>query len=96
MLSVFDIQEFYPSMKEELLKDALAFAQEYIGIKQNELHLIFHTQKTLLYCKDTPWIKKKEMENLMLQWGAMMELRRANLQDCSYYIVLEKSLIKIT
>ena len=36
------------------------------------------------------------MENLMLQWGAMTELRRVNLQDCFYYIVLEKSSIKIT
>ena len=27
-------------------------------MKQNELDLIFHTQKSLLYCKDTPWIKK--------------------------------------
>ena len=32
----------------------------------------------------------------MLQWGAMTELRWANLQDCFYYIVLEKSSIKIT
>ena len=57
--TVFDIQEFYPSIKEKLLKDALVFAQRYIEIKQKELDLIFHTQKSLLYCKDTPW-KKKE------------------------------------
>ena len=54
--------------------------QKYVEIKQNELDLIFHTRKSLLYCKDTPWIKKeKETENLMSQWGAMSELRRANL-----------------
>ena len=58
-LTVFDIQEFYPSMKEKLLKDALAFAQKYVEIKQNKLDLIFHTQKSLLYCKDTSWIKKE-------------------------------------
>ena len=57
--TVFDIQEFYPSIKEKLLKDALVFAQRYIEIKQKELDLIFHTQKSLLYCKDTPWIKKE-------------------------------------
>ena len=57
--TVFDIQELYPSMKEKLLKDALAFAQKYVEIKQNKLDLIFHTQKSLLYCKDTPWIKKE-------------------------------------
>ena len=52
--------------------------------------------KSLIYCKDTPWIKKKETENLMLQWGAMTELRRTKLQDCFYRIVLEKSSIKMT
>ena len=80
ILSVFYIQEFYPLMKEKLLKDNLAFAQKYVEIKQNKLDLIFHMQKSLLYSKDTMWIKKeKEMENLMLQWGAMTELRCANL-----------------
>ena len=31
--TVFDIQEFYPSITEKLLKDALAFAQRYVEIK---------------------------------------------------------------
>ena len=57
--TVFDIQQFYPSITEKLLKDAVAFAQRYVEIKQNELDLIFHTRKSLLYCKDTPWIKKE-------------------------------------
>ena len=30
---IFDIQEFYPSITEKLLKDALAFAQRYVEIK---------------------------------------------------------------
>ena len=57
--TVFDIQEFYPSITENLLKNALAFSQRYVEIKQNELDLIFHTRKSLLYCKDTPWIKNE-------------------------------------
>ena len=57
--TVFDIQEFYPSITKKLLKHALVFAQKYVEIKQNELYLIFLTQKSLLYCKDTPWIKKE-------------------------------------
>ena len=62
------------------MKDAVAFAQRYVEIKQNELDLIFHTRKSLLYCKDTPWIKKdgpeivdkkkKETENLGSNDGA--------------------------
>ena len=42
-----------------MLKDALSFAQKHAEIKQNEHDLIFHTQKSLLYCKDTSWIKKE-------------------------------------
>ena len=61
--TVFDIQDFYPSITEKLLKDALTFAQRYIEIKQNKLDLIFHTRKSLLYCNDTPWIKKKKKGN---------------------------------
>ena len=77
--TVFDIQDFYPSITEKLLKDALTFAQRYVEIKQNKLDLIFHTRKSLLYCNDTPWIKKKKKEtkNSMLQWGAMTKLKRA-------------------
>ena len=56
--TVLDIQEFYPSITENLLKDALAIAQRYVEIEQNKLDLLFHTRKSLLYCKDTPWIKK--------------------------------------
>ena len=57
--TVFDIQEFYPSITENLLKNALAFSQRYVEIKLNELDLIFHTRKSLLYWKDAPWIKKE-------------------------------------
>ena len=46
--TIFDIQEFYPSITEKLLKHVLAFAQRYVEIKQNELDLIFHTRKSLL------------------------------------------------
>ena len=59
-----------------MLKDALAFAQRYLEIKENQLDLIFHTRKSLLYCKNTQWIKKKETENLILQWVEMAELRK--------------------
>ena len=42
--TVFDIQEFYPSITEKLLKDTLAFAQRYVNIEPNELELIFHAR----------------------------------------------------
>ena len=33
-----------------------------VEIKQNKLDLIFDTQKSLLYCKDTPWKKQRNGE----------------------------------
>ena len=45
--TVFNIQEFYPSIKEKL-KDGLVFAQKYVEIKQKELDLIFPAHKSLL------------------------------------------------
>ena len=42
-----------------MLKDSLAFAQRYVEVKQNELDLIFHKRKSILYCKDTLWIIKE-------------------------------------
>ena len=57
--TVFDIQEFYPSITEKLLKDTLAFAQRYVNIELNDLELIFHARRSLLYCKDTAWLKKE-------------------------------------
>ena len=57
--TVFDVQEFYPSITEKLLKDTLAFAQRYVNIEPNELELIFHARRSLLYCKNTAWVKKE-------------------------------------
>ena len=36
---VFDIKEFYPSIKEQLLKEALDFANTYINIPENDKRL---------------------------------------------------------
>ena len=55
--TVFDIQEFYPSIKEDLLRDAVSFAQNCIDIHSNEIEVIFHSGKSLLYHNNKPWIK---------------------------------------
>ena len=53
------------------MKDALAFAERHIEIKQNELDLIFHIRKSLLYCKDTPWIKKEGNREFDVTMGSI-------------------------
>ena len=56
---VFDIKEFYPSIKEQLLKEALDFANSYIKIPENDKKITNHARKSLLFNKQQIWIKKE-------------------------------------
>ena len=56
--TVFDIQEFYPSITEDLLKQAISFAQNSESIPPKSLDVIFHSRKSLFYHNDDPWVKK--------------------------------------
>ena len=39
--TIFDIQEFYPSIVEKLLKDAVLFAQTHANISRKDIEVIF-------------------------------------------------------
>ena len=54
--TVFDIPEFYPSITEDLLKQAILFAQNSVSIPPKNIDVIF--RKSLLYPNDDPWVKK--------------------------------------
>ena len=56
--TIFDIQEFYPSIGEKLLKDAVLFAQTYTNISRKDIEVIFHCRRSLLFHNNEPWIKK--------------------------------------
>ena len=56
--TVFDIQEFYPSITEDLLKQAILFAQNSISIPPKSIDLKFHSCKSLLYHNDDHGSKK--------------------------------------
>ena len=56
---VFDIENFYPSISEKLLKDALNFAKSKVKIKKVDFDTIMHARKSLLYKKGEPWIKAR-------------------------------------
>ena len=53
-----DIAEFYPSISEEILDNAILFAQQYIHIPEKDLRIIKHCRKSLLYNNNEPWKKK--------------------------------------
>ena len=54
----FDVCEFYPSITEELVINALNFAAKYDTITEQEKHIILHAKKSILYNSDNPWCKK--------------------------------------
>ena len=56
---MFDIKDFYPSIKEDLLIEALEFAKQHVTIKSKDRETIFHARKSLLYNEGEPWIKKQ-------------------------------------
>ena len=54
----FDIVEFYPSISERLLSDALNFAKRHVQISSREIEIIQHARKSLLFQDGDVWVKK--------------------------------------
>ena len=56
--TMFDIKDFYPSIKEDLLNTALEFAANHVNISTDDREIIHHARKSLLFNKNETWIKK--------------------------------------
>ena len=54
----FDIVEFYPSISESLLLEAISFAQQYVHVSEQDRGIILHARKTLLFGDGDTWSKK--------------------------------------
>ncbi|KAL5019984.1 hypothetical protein ScPMuIL_002876 [Solemya velum] len=54
----FDVCDFYPSITEKLLKEALDYASQFTTVSDQDRNIILHVKKSLLYHKNSPWIKK--------------------------------------
>ena len=53
----FDIQNFYPTIKKELLIRALNFAKNHIFINNEDIKIILTARQSFLYHMDEPWVK---------------------------------------
>ena len=56
---MFDIKDFYPSIKETLLNEAIQFAKEYVPITRKDVEVIFHARKSGLCNDGEPCVKKE-------------------------------------
>ena len=60
---VFDIESFYPSISTKLFDEAVSFAKLYYDFTSDELEIIMHSRKTLLFWRDSAWVKKEGDED---------------------------------
>ena len=58
----FDIVSFYPSIKKELLINAIKWARMHTSISDEELNIVLHCRKTFLFFQDECWVKKSDQE----------------------------------
>ena len=74
----FDIVEFYPSITESLLKKAITFAKKHTQVSKQDIKIVMHARKSLLFDKDTPWKKRIVMNCSTSQWAATTGLKYAS------------------
>ena len=66
----FDIVEFYPYITESLLKKAITFAKKHTQVSKQDIKTVMDARKSLLFDKDTPWIKKDSNELFDVTMGS--------------------------
>ena len=54
----YDIEEFYRSISENLLKKAIDYARSFVSISSKEEETIMHCRKSLIFNNSDIWIKK--------------------------------------
>ena len=57
--TVFDIQEFYPLITENILIQTILFPQNSMSVPPKSIVVIFHSRKSLLYHNGDQWIKNE-------------------------------------
>ena len=59
---MFDIKDFYQSIKETLLIKAINFDENLVNITNEDKVIIKHARKSLLYDNSEPWMKKDKID----------------------------------
>ena len=57
--AIFHIKDFYPSISEKLLTNALNFAKEITDISREDMQIMYHARKSLLFSNEKPWMKRE-------------------------------------
>ena len=54
----FDVANFYPSIHEKLLRDAINWARQFVDISAEDEEIIIEAKNSLLFKDGAPWSKK--------------------------------------
>jgi hypothetical protein len=54
----FDIVEYYPSISEDLLMKSINYAKSLTTVTDEDIHIIMHARKSILFNNEEPWTKK--------------------------------------
>ena len=66
----YHIEEFYPSISENLLKKAIDYARSFVNISSEEEETIMHCRKSLLFNNSDIWIKKDGNKDFDVTMGS--------------------------
>ena len=66
----FDVVDFYPSITEKLLDDSISFAKSVCNISGDEIRIIKHACKSVLFYDGETWIKKDNTGTFDITMGS--------------------------
>ena len=66
----FDIVDFYPSITEDLLDKTIEWAKQYTEISANDIKVIKHARKSLLFHNNMAWSKQISNNNFDVTMGS--------------------------
>ena len=75
----FDIVYFYPSITESLLHKAISYAKQYTEIQDNEIYIIIHAKRTLVFNGEGSWKKKDNNSGFDVTMGSLDEVETCEL-----------------
>ena len=66
----FDIVDYYPSISEELLDKAIAWAKTIVNITDEHVSIIKHARRSVLFNSTKPWIKRNSPTTFDVTMGS--------------------------
>ena len=75
----FDIVDFYPSITEDLLTNAINHAKQHTTVSAEDIQIIMHARKSLLFDKEEAWMKKDSDSTFDVTMGSYDEVEVCEL-----------------